>query len=322
MRHDLLARPGSSAYRAATTPHNSTAVQQPAVVARPNSAEEVADAVRWAADRNLVVAVQASGHGAGAPIGADQVLIDTSGLDEVSIDAEAGIAHLGAGSTWSAVNSRAEQYGLFGLAGSSPTVAVAGYTFGGGVGWLTRPYGMASSALLAVHFIDGDGRPRRACEDADDPVDRAALWAFRGGGGVGIATRLTVELVAPRALWAGYNCGISLRSSPSPRRGRTPWVNSATRCRPASAYCTPRRVRRFPFVTGGSDRASGVRLTYRPEAAAPLLHALRAAPPPALDSAWAPADSARLAQIHLDPPVRSRPGDRPLAGSHRAAASR
>jgi FAD/FMN-containing dehydrogenase len=65
MSQDLLSRPGSSAYRAATAPHNSTTAQQPAVVAHPHSAEEVAQAVRWAANRDLGVAVQASGHGAG-----------------------------------------------------------------------------------------------------------------------------------------------------------------------------------------------------------------------------------------------------------------
>ena len=158
MNHDLLSRPGSAAYRAATAPHNSTTAQQPAVVAHPHNAEEVAQAVRWAADRNLGVAVQASGHGAGAPIGPSQVLIATSALNEVSIDTSARIAHAGAGTTWSALNSTAQQHGLFGLAGSSPTVAIAGYTFGGGVGWLTRPYGMASSGLLAVDYVDGSGR--------------------------------------------------------------------------------------------------------------------------------------------------------------------
>jgi FAD/FMN-containing dehydrogenase len=107
MNQDLLSRPGSSAYRAATTPHNCTTAQKPAVVAHPHSAAEVAQAVRWAADRDLGVAVQASGHGAGAPIGANQVLIDTSALNDVSIDPAARIAHAGAGTTWSALNSTA-----------------------------------------------------------------------------------------------------------------------------------------------------------------------------------------------------------------------
>ena len=141
----------------------------------------------------------------------------------MSIDTSARIAHAGAGTTWSALNSTAQRHGLFGLAGSSPTVAIAGYTFGGGVGWLTRPYGMASSSLLTVDYVDGSGRPRRAAEDAPDPVDREALWAFRGGGGVGIATRLTLELVAPQALWAGYQLWNITALKPVTEAWSRPW---------------------------------------------------------------------------------------------------
>ena len=68
MRADLLSQPGSAAYRAATTPQNATVVKRPVMVAHPGRAEEVAQAVQWAAQRNLGVAVQASGHGAGAPL--------------------------------------------------------------------------------------------------------------------------------------------------------------------------------------------------------------------------------------------------------------
>ena len=303
MRDDLLAWPGSSAYRAGTTPHNSTGAQRPAVVAHPHSAEEVAQAVRWAAGRNLGVAVQASGHGAGAPIGPNQVLVATSGLDDVFIDAEARIAHVGAGATWSAVNSKAERHGLFGLAGSSPTVAVAGYAFGGGVGFLTRPYGMASSSLLAVDYVDGLGQARRAVEDAPDPVDREALWAFRGGGGVGIATRLTFELVAPQALWAGYQLwGIAELAAVTEA-----WSSAMGEV--GDALATSISVLHTPPGAPFPEALRGVPVVHLafaspagPDAAAPLLTAQRAAPPPTLDSSWAPADAARLAQIHLDPP--------------------
>ncbi|WFR71001.1 FAD-binding protein [Prescottella defluvii] len=111
------------------------------------------------------------------------MLVNTSGLNAVHIDAQARVAHIGAGATWSAVNAVAERDGLLGLSGSSATVAVAGYTFGGGVGFLTRPYGLASSAPPAADYVDGDGQIRRAAEDAADAVDREALWAFREGAG-------------------------------------------------------------------------------------------------------------------------------------------
>ena len=304
MRDDLLSSPDSAAYRAATTPHNATAVQRPAVVAHARSADDVADAVRWAAQHDLQIAVQASGHGAGATIGADHLLVDTSELNSVDVDVAGRLVRVGAGATWSAVNAVAERDGLLGLAGSSPTVGVAGYTFGGGVGYLTRPHGMASSALLAVDYVDGNGQTRRATEDADDVIDREALWAFRGGGGVGVATALTVELVEPRELWAGYQ----LWSVDALESVAEAWANAMAQIGDAlsttlSVLHTPPGAPVFPPALRG---VPVVHLSFASpegaEAARPLLEVLRAAPQPAVDSSWAPADAARLAQIHLDPP--------------------
>lgn len=53
---------------------------------------------------------------------------------------------------------------------------------------------MASSTLLAVDYVDGNGLLHRAAEDTPDAIDREALGAFRGGGGVGVATSLTWNL--------------------------------------------------------------------------------------------------------------------------------
>ncbi|HTX93983.1 MAG TPA: FAD-binding protein [Mycobacterium sp.] len=158
MRADLLSPPGSDGYRAATNPHNATVVQRPAMVAHPRRAEEVAHAIQWAAQR-WGLAVQASGHGAGAPIEADRMVVDTSGLNALRIDAQARLAHVGAGATWSAVNALAERDGLLGLAGTSPTVAVAGYTFGGGlgfliprIGWPVRRYWASTTSMATGNF--------------------------------------------------------------------------------------------------------------------------------------------------------------------------
>ena len=303
MSDDLLWWPGSAPYRAATTPHNSTVVQEPTAVARPASAAEVADVVAWAADRGVNVAVQASGHGAGAPVGPNHVLLDTSGLNTVSVNAGARTARAGAGATWARVNSRAEASGLLGLAGSSPSVAVAGYTFGGGVGWLTRPHGMASSALLGVEYVDGSGRIRWASAEAPDPVDREALWAFRGGGGAGVASALTFDLVAPQALWAGYKLWDITALEPVVNAWATAMgdVGDALSSSISVAH-TPPGSPLPPSLQGVPVVHLAFASVAGDDAAAPLLRALRAAPPPAVDDSWAPADAARLAEIHLDPP--------------------
>ncbi|TPG25579.1 FAD-binding oxidoreductase [Mycolicibacterium hodleri] len=240
--------------------------------------------MRWAGGEQLSVAVQASGHGAGAPVDDHHLLVDTSGLSQVFSDSDARTAHVGAGSSWAALNSAAEQRGLFGLAGSSPSVTVAGYTFGGGVGWLTRPHGMASSALLAVDYVDGRGEVRRATDDAPDPVDRAALWTFRGGGGVGIATALTFELVAPQSLWAGYQLwhAAALRPVTEAWAGVMEEIGDALSTSisvlhtpPDSPF--PAQLQGVPVVHLAFASAHGR------QAAVPLLRALRDAPPPVVD---------------------------------------
>jgi hypothetical protein len=303
MRANLLVHPGSDDYAESTTPHNSSVVQQPAAVARPTSTQDVADVVRWAADQDLTVVVQASGHGAGAPIGPGQILVDTSGMATTDIDPQARVARAGAGATWARVNAAAQRHGLLGLAGSSPTVAVAGYTFFGGVGWLVRPHGMASSALLTVEYVDGEGRVRYAATDATDIVDREALWAFRGGGGVGVATRLEFELVAPTAVWAGYQLWpidalepvVTAWAAAMAVIGDELNTSISVLHTPADSPFPP-ELRGVPIVHLAFASSAGE------SAAAPLLDALRAVPRPVVDDGWAPADAARLSSIHLDPP--------------------
>jgi FAD/FMN-containing dehydrogenase len=219
MRTDLLSPPGSEAYRAATAPLNATVVQRPAMVAHPRTAGEVAQAVQWAAQRTLGIAVQATGHGAGAAIESARLLLDTSSLNSVDVDFHARVARVGAGATWSAANAVAERGGLLGLAGSSPTVGVAGYTFGGGVGFLTRPHGMASSSLLGVDYFDGQGRMRRAAEDAADTVDREALWGIAAGEGSASPPLSPSNWLRLRRFGPDTNSGTAMRSGRSSRPG-------------------------------------------------------------------------------------------------------
>ena len=109
-----------------------------------------------------MIAPQATGHGAAGDIGPDTLLIDTSALDEVTIDVGTCTARAGAGSVWAVVEEEAaEPRGLLGLAGTSPSVAVAGYMFGGGVGWLVRPHGLAL-ARSADRRLRSRGRPPAA----------------------------------------------------------------------------------------------------------------------------------------------------------------
>jgi FAD/FMN-containing dehydrogenase len=305
----MLLSPGSDVYAAATRPHNSSSTQRPLRVAPiadaddlPAALEEVAVLAR-STGRALSVVTQATGHGAGAVVDEDVVLFDTSTLDHVAVDPGTRVATVGAGATWSAVNAVAQQHGLLGLAGSAPSVSVSGYTFGGGIGWLVRRDGLASGSLRAVRYVDGRGNLRRAADDAADEVDRDAIWAFRGAGGVGVAHTLELDLVpvtdlhAGTLLWHGSALADVVAAWSSTIGTVGPSVSSSI----SVLHVPP--LPPFPEELRGTVAVHlAVADPDGPAGAAPLLDAMRSAAHPVLDS-WGPSDAAGLARIHLDPPA-------------------
>lgn len=299
---DLFA-PASAEYGAATAPRNSTATQHPAMVARPKTIEELAAAVRYAIRHSLTVVPQATGHGASGTLGNDVLLVDTSLLNDIVIDPPARTARVGAGAQWGAINGAAQDHGLLGRSGSAPDVAVCGFTFGGGAGWLTRPHGLASGVLTLVDFVDGRGQIRRATDTAPNADDRDALWAYRGGGGVGLAATLEFDLVAVSELWAGYLLWPidALPAVAAAWAATLPKFGPALTTSLAVFHAPP-----APPIPAELQGALVVHLamasTAGPDQADALRAALASAPPPTVDT-WSPADAATLGQIHLDPPV-------------------
>jgi FAD/FMN-containing dehydrogenase len=294
--------PGSDGYARATAPSNSVARQHPALVATPTDIDQVAACVRHASRHGLTVVPQATGHGAAGELGDDVLLLDTSGLDTIAIDAEHRTARVGAGCRWGAVNAEAVKSGLLGRAGSAPTVGVAGFTFGAGAGWLSRLWGLASGALTAVDYVDGTGAVRRASDEAPDPLDRDVIWACRGGGGVGIAAALEFDLVPVTDLWAGYllwpidalDAVVTAWAASIPEIGPG-LVTSLAVLQAAPSPLIPEQLHGTKVVhlsvastTGAADARA-------------LLQALSGIPAPVLDT-WAAADVDTLGQIHLDPP--------------------
>src|SRR3954469_7853330 len=175
--------------------------QRPAAVVRVANAEHVAATIRYAAQRGLRVAPQSTGHNAGPIDGLeDALLLRTDALQGVEIDVAARRARVGAGVRWGAVAEPAAEAGLAALHGSSPTVGVAGYSLGGGIGWLARKHGLQANALTAVEIVTADGELRRI--DHDNETD--LFWAVRGGGGnYGVVTALEFDLFTAPELYAG-----------------------------------------------------------------------------------------------------------------------
>jgi hypothetical protein len=146
------------------------------------------------------IAPQGTGHGA-APLepldGA--MLLRTTPMRQVDIDPATRAVRAEAGAVWQDVIVPAAEHGLAALAGSSPNVGVTGYTLGGGLGWLARRYGLAANSVTAAELVTPSGDLVRA--DAGHEPD--LLWAVRGGGGVGVATALEMQLYPVGELYAG-----------------------------------------------------------------------------------------------------------------------
>jgi FAD/FMN-containing dehydrogenase len=177
--------------------------QQPAAVVFPADADDVVEAVRFARDSGLRVAVQGTGHNAPAygELGDDTLLVRTSTMRGVKIDPATRRARAQAGALWEDVVMPASPMGLAALHGSSPDVGVAGYSLGGGVGWLARKHGLACNSLTAVELVMADGERVRA-DAAHEPE---LFWGLRGGGGnFGAVTALEFELYPLESVYAGW----------------------------------------------------------------------------------------------------------------------
>jgi FAD/FMN-containing dehydrogenase len=180
---------------------NLTTDVRPAAVALPRDAADVVAAVGYAAAHGLRVAPQATGHNAG-PLGSleDTLLVDVRELQEVSIDAGARRVRVGAGVKWERISPQLSELGLAALHGSSPDVGIAGYSLGGGMGWLARRYGLQANSVTAIELVTADGRAARV--DAENEPD--LFWALRGGNGnYGVVTAIEFRVYPVEELYAG-----------------------------------------------------------------------------------------------------------------------
>ena len=199
--NEAVVLPDDPRYDEARSSFNLLVDQRPAAVAFPSDAHEVAEAVALAQRLGLRVAPQATAHNQ-APLGDmdDLLLVNVSRLQEVHVDPGARSVRVGAGVKWDRVGPRLSAHGLAGLHGSSPDVGIAGYSLGGGMGWLARKHGLQTNAVTALELVTAEGELIRV--DAEHEPE--LFWALRGGGGnFGIVTAIEFDVVEVDALYAG-----------------------------------------------------------------------------------------------------------------------
>ncbi|UVI37523.1 FAD-binding oxidoreductase [Brevibacterium spongiae] len=197
----------------------------PHTPARAVRAESVADVIAAVTNEKLspspLIAVQATGHGRTRGM-SDGTLIDTSGLDDVTVDSVSRTVTVGAGTRFSAVIAAAAQHGLAPLSGSFPAVGVVGYCLSGGFGLLSRAYGFGADSVTEVELVTPDAR-RLTASPTENPE---LFWGVRGAGSnFGIVTSLTMRLFPVTELIAG-SLSIDLLANPGALQVWRDWAET------------------------------------------------------------------------------------------------
>jgi FAD/FMN-containing dehydrogenase len=186
--------PAHPEYETARRVWNSMIDKRPAAIARCADAEDVATAVRFAAEHELPLAVRGGGHNvAGTAVVDDGLVIDLSATRGVRIDASGRSVHVQGGATWADVDSVTAPLGLATPGGVVSETGVAGLALSGGVSHQRRRDGMTIDNLVSAEVVLADGRRVRASADEHSDLH----WALRGGGGnFGVVTSFELRLHA------------------------------------------------------------------------------------------------------------------------------
>ena len=154
-----LIEPGDPSYDAARKVYNGMIDRRPRLIARCTDVADVITAVKFGREQKLLLAIRGGGHNAGGlGVCDDGLVVDLSPMNYVRVDPKKKTVLAGGGALWRDVDHATHAFGLAVPAGVISTTGVAGLTLGGGIGYLTRRYGLTIDNLLAVR----NGARRRA----------------------------------------------------------------------------------------------------------------------------------------------------------------
>jgi FAD/FMN-containing dehydrogenase len=198
-----MIEPGDPSYDEDRAVWNGMIDVRPRVIVRARSTSDIAPVLQVAQETGLPLAVRGGGHNvAGHGTVADGIVLDLGQLNQVEVDPKTRIVKVQAGATLADVDRATSEHGLAIPLGVISGTGVAGLTLGGGLGWLTRTYGLSIDCLIAVDLFTANGEHLHVSEDEHPEL----FWGIRGcGGNFGVVTSFTFHAVRMPATIVGGN---------------------------------------------------------------------------------------------------------------------
>lgn len=184
--------PDHPEYDGARRVWNATADRRPAVVVRAACTPDVEKVVAIAAEHGALLAVRGGGHSIPGLSTCDGgIVVDLSRMNGIALDRQAGLVTVSGGALLGDLDRACVPQGFVVPAGIVSHTGVGGLTLGGGMGWLSRRFGLTIDSLRAADIVTADGRSRRIDLDREPDL----FWAIRGGGGnFGVVTSFVFTL--------------------------------------------------------------------------------------------------------------------------------
>ncbi len=160
--------------------YNGMIDKRPLLIAMCVDVADVIAAVKFGVENDLLTAIRAGGHnGAGLGCCDDGLVIDVSRMKGIRVNPADKTVRVEAGCVWGDVDHATHAFGMAVPCGFISSTGVAGLTLGGGIGYLSRRYGLTIDNLLSVDVVLADG----SFVTANEKQNSDLFWALRGGGG-------------------------------------------------------------------------------------------------------------------------------------------